>query len=91
MRVPIIRFSFAQRRSRANAFSRRCSSSLAAGVAVALLSTRALLSLLYQVDPIDLPTFAAVPLMLIAAAVAASRIPAWRASRVDPMEALRAE
>jgi ABC-type lipoprotein release transport system permease subunit len=29
--------------------------------------------------------------MLIAAAVAASWIPAWRASRVDPMEALRAE
>jgi putative ABC transport system permease protein len=61
------------------------------GVEAALFTTRALFSLLYQVDPVDLPTFAAVPLLLIAAAVAASWIPAWRASRVDPMEALRAE
>jgi predicted permease len=61
------------------------------GIAVALLSTRALLSLLYQTDPIDPPTFAAVPALLIAAALAASWIPAWRASRIDPLEALRAE
>jgi ABC-type antimicrobial peptide transport system permease subunit len=61
------------------------------GVVAALFTTRALFSLLYQVDPVDLPTFAAVPLLLIAAAVAASWIPAWRASRVDPMEALRTE
>ncbi|MFI5232970.1 MAG: FtsX-like permease family protein, partial [Gemmatimonadales bacterium] len=67
------------------------SAGIALGIAVALVSTRALLSLLYQVDPVDAPTFVAVPLLLVAAAVAASWVPAWRASRVDPMEALRGE
>jgi putative ABC transport system permease protein len=64
---------------------------IAVGLAVALASTRALLALLYQVDPIDPLTFAATPALLVAAAIAAAWIPAWRASRVDPMETLRSE
>jgi predicted permease len=64
---------------------------VAVGLAAALASTRALLALLYQVDPIDPLTFAATPVLLVAAAVAAAWIPAWRASRVDPMETLRTE
>jgi len=50
-----------------------------------------MLSLLYQVDPVDPATFVAVSVMLCAAALAASWIPARRASRVDPMETLRVE
>ncbi len=64
---------------------------VALGLVGALVGTRAMLSLLYQVDPVDPATFVIVSLLLGAAALAASWIPAARASRVDPMEALRAE
>jgi len=46
-------------------------------------------SLLYQVRPRDPVTFAAVPLLLLAIAAAASYIPARRATKVDPMVVLR--
>jgi len=36
-------------------------------------------------------TFAVMPVVLIALAIAASIVPAWRASRIDPMTALREE
>ncbi len=45
--------------------------------------------LLYDVAPGDVVTFASVPLLLLAVAVVATILPAWRASRVDPAEALR--
>lgn len=67
------------------------SAGVALGLAGALAGTRAMLSLLYQVDPVDPATFVAVSVMLCAAALAASWIPARRASRVDPMETLRVE
>jgi putative ABC transport system permease protein len=67
------------------------SAGIAFGLAGALVGTRAMLSLLYKVDPVDPATFVAVSLMLCAAALAASWIPARRASRVDPMETLRGD
>jgi len=48
-------------------------------------------SLLFGVSTTDLVTFAAVPLILIATAAIASYIPALRATRVDPVVALRDE
>jgi ABC-type antimicrobial peptide transport system permease subunit len=65
------------------------------GVAIGLGSAVALMrlmkSLLFGISPLDPLTYAAVPVVLVAAAVLASYLPARRASAVDPMEALRAE
>jgi ABC-type lipoprotein release transport system permease subunit len=43
------------------------------------------------VDPVDPTTFLVVPAVLTVAALAASSIPAWRATSVDPLIALRYE
>jgi putative ABC transport system permease protein len=51
--------------------------------------TRLVTSLLYSVSPTDVVTFTVVPLVLAAAALAASYLPALRATRIDPMTALR--
>ena len=64
---------------------------MAAGVAAAGLLTRYLGSLLYGVAPLDPLTFGTIPLVLLAVAVGSVLIPAARASRVEPVEALRAE
>ena len=64
---------------------------LALGLAGAVAGTRVLSSLLYSVKPLDPLTFIAVPLLLAVVAVAASYIPARRATQVDPMVALRHE
>lgn len=63
----------------------------AAGIAAALAATRLLASLLFQVQPADPVTFAAVAASLIAVGAAACFLPARRATRVDPMVALRYE
>jgi putative ABC transport system permease protein len=63
----------------------------ALGVAAALLATRALHSLLFQVTTMDPLVFLLVPLLLGGVAMLAAWVPARRATRVDPMEALRAE
>jgi len=47
--------------------------------------------MLFQVSATDASTFAAVPVLLGAVAFAATLIPAWRTTQVDPMEALREE
>jgi predicted permease len=61
------------------------------GLVGALLLTRVMTSLLYGVSATDLATFSVVVLILAAAAFAATAIPAFRASRVDPMVALRVD
>ena len=57
----------------------------AIGLAVALVSSRALQAMLYRVGAFDVPTFAGVTLALAAVALVASYIPAARATRSDPM------
>jgi predicted permease len=64
---------------------------IAAGVGAALFLTRLMEGLLFGVAPRDPMTFVAVSGILLAIAAAASLIPALRAARVDPLEALRAE
>jgi putative ABC transport system permease protein len=64
---------------------------LALGVPAALVLARTLKSFLFGVAPGDPRTLAAVSLLLAAAALVASYLPARRATRVDPMVALRAE
>ena len=65
-------------------------SGLAAGIALALLSTRLLASLLFGVTALDPMTFTAVGVLLAAAGAAAAYFPARRASRVSAASALRA-
>ena len=61
------------------------------GVAGAFVAARALSGLLYGVGAADPLTFAVAPLVLIVVALAATFVPAWRAVRVDPLTALRAD
>jgi putative ABC transport system permease protein len=61
------------------------------GIAAAILLTRVLSALLYGVSPTDAVTYLAVSAVLIAAALLATSLPVRRASRVDPVIAMRAE
>jgi putative ABC transport system permease protein len=64
---------------------------IAAGLAGAVVLTRVMATLLFGVSATDPMTFVAVPLLLAIIAVLASYLPARRATRVDPVVALRDE
>lgn len=64
---------------------------VAFGLAGALVTTRALESLLFGVTTLDLPTLIAVPVVLVTVAIVACYVPVRRATRVNPMDALRYE
>ena len=61
------------------------------GLAGALAVTRVIRSLLYGINPTDPLTFVCVSLLLVGVALLATYIPARRAARIDPMDALRYE
>ena len=69
--------------------SRPVAAGLAVGIAGALGASRVLRSELYGVSPLDPLTYGAVALLLAAAAMAASYLPARRAARLNPTQALR--
>ena len=64
---------------------------LIVGLGLALGLTRFLRGMLFEVSPTDPLTFVIVPLVLGAVALLASYVPARRATRVDPMIAMRTE
>ena len=64
---------------------------IAAGLATALALSRTLSTLLFNLGPRDPLTFAAAPLVLLLTTLVAAWVPARRAARVDPIEALRSE
>jgi ABC-type antimicrobial peptide transport system permease subunit len=63
----------------------------AGGLLLAYLSSRLLQTLLYGVRPHDPWTLAAVTVVLVSGGLTAAYLPARRAARVDPMQALRTE
>jgi len=64
---------------------------VAIGLGAAMGLTRLMSSLLFGISPFDPLTYAAVPVILVAAVMLASYLPARRASAVDPVEALRTQ
>ncbi len=64
---------------------------VAAGLVAAALLTRLMRDLLFEISPTDPVTFVVVGALLVVATIAASAIPARRATRIDPMSALRSE
>jgi predicted permease len=64
---------------------------LVVGLAASLEAGRLMRDLLYEIKPLDPMVFATVAATLLAVAAFACFVPAWRASRLDPMQALRTE
>jgi ABC-type lipoprotein release transport system permease subunit len=64
---------------------------LVLGLVAAAGLTRLMQTVLFGVGPLDLVAFAAAPLILIPIALLACLLPAGRAARADPIEALRSE
>jgi putative ABC transport system permease protein len=64
---------------------------LAVGAAAGLISSRALRTLLYDVDPFDHLVIAFAPIVMVSVCTIAASVPAWRAAHIDPAVALRRE
>ncbi|MGB6386245.1 MAG: ABC transporter permease [Terriglobales bacterium] len=64
---------------------------LVVGLAASLEAGQLMRDLLYEIKPLDPTVYAAVAATLLAVAAFACIVPAWRASRLDPMQALRTE
>jgi predicted permease len=64
---------------------------VAIGIGGALAAARSMRSLLFGIDAVDPLTFTAIPLLLLAVALAAAYVPARRAARIDPIAVLRNE
>jgi len=64
---------------------------LGIGIAVSLGVTRLISSVLYGTSPLDASVFLSVIATLLLSATGACLLPAWRAARINPMCALRAE
>ena len=64
---------------------------LVLGLAASAVTVRLIRSMLYDTQPLDPVVFAAVTAALLVVAALACMAPAWRASRLDPMQALRTE
>jgi ABC-type antimicrobial peptide transport system permease subunit len=63
----------------------------AIGVGVSVAVTRLVTSFLYGVKPTDVATLTSAVVLLATVGIAAAALPAWRAARLDPVEALREE
>ncbi len=61
------------------------------GLVASVAAVRLMRSMLYQTGPLDPVVFATVAAALLAVSALACIVPAWRASRLDPMQALRTE
>jgi len=64
---------------------------LVIGVPLGALASRLVAARLHQVQPFDPSAIAGVALVMLVVSLAAALVPAWRAARVDPAKALRAE
>ena len=62
-----------------------------AGVIGSYIASKVVASLLFGVDRLDIPTFLSVLAVLLTIAAIAATIPAWRATRIEPMTALRTD
>ncbi|HMH07818.1 MAG TPA: hypothetical protein VK579_14145, partial [Terriglobales bacterium] len=61
------------------------------GIGASVAVTRLIRSVLYGTSPLDPTVFVLVIVTLLLSSTAACLVPAWRAARIDPMHALRAE
>jgi putative ABC transport system permease protein len=64
---------------------------LALGIGASVAVTRLIRSVLYGTSPLDPTVFVLVIVTLLLSSTAACLVPAWRAARINPMDALRAE
>ena len=64
---------------------------LGIGLAASAVTVRLIRSMLYETKPMDPAVFAEVAVVLLLVAALACIVPAWRASRLDPVQALRTE
>jgi putative ABC transport system permease protein len=70
---------------------RPAAAGLVLGLAASFAATRVIQSLLYEVSPSDPQVLGVVMLLLLIVSMLACLVPAWRASRIDPVVALRTE